>query len=178
MARLEYATPEGAGGGGDASLAPLIERIKEQRSGRLPKLYRMLLHSPPIADGWLHMGTGVRYEGTLDGRSRELAICRVGQLNDARYEWEAHVPLARREGVSDEQIEALASWEASDRFDGRGRALLAYVDAMTRDVQVPDEVFEAVRAHFGPRDLVELTTTIAFYNMVSRFLVALQIDLE
>jgi len=57
----------------------------------------------------------------------------------------------------------------------RERVVLAYTDAMTREVQVPDAVFAAVRALFDPRGVVELTATIAAYNMVSRFLQALRI---
>ena len=176
MARLEYAVAED-GGGGDAALAPLIERIVGER-GSLLNLYRMLLNSPPVAEGWLALGTAVRHRSSLDGRVRELAICRVGQLNGASYEWEHHIPIARREGVTDAQIEALAGWSSSDLLDARDRAVLAYADAMTREVAVPDDVFEPLRAHFNPLELVELTTTIAFYNMVSRVLVALKVELE
>ena len=174
MARIEYGVAED---GGDASMAPLVERIVAER-GSLLNLYRMLLNSPPVAEGWLAIGTAVRHRSSLDGRARELAICRVGQLNGATYEWEHHVPIARREGISDAQIAALATWPSSDLFDSRERAILAYADAMTRDVAVPDETFDAVRAHLDRRQLVELTTTIAFYNMVSRVLVALGVDLE
>ena len=53
--------------------------------------------------------------------------------------------------------------------------MFALTDAMTRDVQVPDTLFEPLRAHFDTRALVELVATVAAYNMVSRFLEALQI---
>jgi alkylhydroperoxidase family enzyme len=46
---------------------------------------------------------------------------------------------------------------------------------MTRDIHVPDDVFAAVRDAFDARGVVELTATIAAYNMVSRFLEALRI---
>jgi alkylhydroperoxidase family enzyme len=175
MARVRYVRPEDAS---DSSLEPLVQRIKEQRSGRLINLYRTLLNSPPVADGWLHIGTAVRYQAQLDGQSRELAICRVGQLNGADYEWLHHVPIALREGITQEQIDALADWQSSDRFDDRERAVLAYTDTMTREIVVPDERFEPLRAHFDEREIVELTATIAFYNMVSRFLVALGVEDE
>ena len=47
---------------------------------------------------------------------------------------------------------------------------------MTRDIDVPDALFERVRAHFDDTQLVELFATVAAYNMVSRFLVALKIQ--
>ena len=73
------------------------------------------------------------------------------------------------------QLSALPDWTDSGAFDPRERAALAYTDAMTRDVQVPESVFAAMRAHFDAQHVVELTATIAAYNMVSRFLEALQI---
>lgn len=54
--------------------------------------------------------------------------------------------------------------------------MLAYVDAMTRSVEVSDEIFSQVRNGFSDKVLIELTATIAAYNMVSRFLVAMKID--
>jgi alkylhydroperoxidase family enzyme len=47
---------------------------------------------------------------------------------------------------------------------------------MTRGIRVPDPIFTEVRRHFDDREVVELTATIAGYNLVSRFLVAMQID--
>ena len=55
-------------------------------------------------------------------------------------------------------------------------AVLQYADAMTRDVSVSSEVFQAVKSQgFNEQEMVEITTTVAAYNMVSRFLVALDV---
>jgi alkylhydroperoxidase family enzyme len=54
-------------------------------------------------------------------------------------------------------------------------AVLAWTDASTRAVVVPDEVFAAVREHLSDREVVELAVTVGGYAMVSRFLVALQV---
>ena len=56
--------------------------------------------------------------------------------------------------------------------------MLAYADAMTLQVQVPQPLFDALRAQLDDREVVELTATVAGYNMVSRFLEALQIEIE
>jgi len=53
--------------------------------------------------------------------------------------------------------------------------VLALTDAMTRDIVVPDALFERLRQRFDARALVEVVATVAAYNMVSRFLVALNI---
>ncbi len=168
MARISY--PDLS----NPTIAPAVERIVAER-GHVLKLYEMLLHSPPVAAGWLSFLTAIRQQGQLSGRIRELAIMRVAVINGADYEFRAHTPFTLKEGVSQLQIDALREGQF-DSFDAVERAVLEYTDSMTRNVQVPDAVFEAVRLHFNERELVELTATIGAYNLVSRFLEALQVD--
>ena len=159
-------------------LKPLIDRIKAERGGRLFNLYKILLHSPTVAEGWLHLFTAIRQRSTLPGRYRELAILEIALLNGADYEYTQHIPFALKEGITREQIADLKDWRSSQRFDAADRAVMAYAGSMTREIHVPDEVFAQVRACFADRELVELTATIAGYNLVSRFLEAMAIDPE
>jgi AhpD family alkylhydroperoxidase len=155
-------------------LAPLIARIKAER-GKVLNLYKVLLHSPAVMEGWLSFFTAIRKKTKLGGRYREIAILRVAILNGADYEYRAHLPFALNEGASAEQIAALMAWQASPLFDAAERAVLAYTDRMTREIQVSDELFAEVQKYFDAQELVELTATIAGYNLVSRFLEAMQI---
>jgi alkylhydroperoxidase family enzyme len=172
MARIPYADEK------DPEIAALADQIRKERGGRVLNLYRMLLNSPPVASGWLNLLTAIRQKAILSGKFRELAILRIALINGADYEYRAHIPFALKEGVSPSQVDALKDWRASDRFDETERAVLAYTDAMTEDVQVADEVFAAVSKHFNAREMTELTATIAAYNLVSRFLEALKVDTE
>jgi len=169
MARISYAdlsAPEAQ---------PLVQRIVAER-GSVLHLYQMLMHSPPLAEGWLGFMTQVRQRLSLPGDLRELVIMRVAHLNGAPYEADQHAPIALKEGLAQAQLDALADWRAaSDRFTPLQREVLALCDAMTREVHVDEALVQAVRARLGERQLVELVGTIASYNMVSRFLEALQI---
>ena len=80
--------------------------------------------------------------------------------------------------MTEAECSALADWETSDLFSGTERAILAYVDAMTRDIKVPDVVFEPLREFFSDRQIVELTLMIGAYISHSRVLEALEVDLE
>jgi AhpD family alkylhydroperoxidase len=158
--------------------ADLVNAVKLRRGGTLLTLDRLLLHSAPVAQGWnVYMGA-IRGACVLDGALRELAILLVARLNRAPYEFAQHAPVARREGVSAQQIAQIDAWGTSGAFTPRERAVLAYTQAMTRDVQVPAATFDALREWFSEREIVELTATIAAYNMVSRFLEALGVDAE
>jgi AhpD family alkylhydroperoxidase len=169
MARLPYADPD------RPDTAELVARIRAERGGVL-HLYAMLLHSPPVADGWLHFLSAIRQRCALPGALRELVILQVAHLNGAAYEAEQHTPIALREGLRQDQVDALPGWETSGAFAPAQRAALAYCDAMTRTIHVPAEVFAELRAHFDPRAIVELTATVGAYNMVSRFLEAIGIS--
>ena len=169
MARIPYAdlsAPEAQ---------PLVQRIVAER-GSVLHLYQMLMHSPPLAEGWLAFMTKVRQQLSLPGDLRELVIMRIAHVNGAAYEADQHAPIALKEGLAQAQLDALADWRAaSERYSPLQREVLALCDAMTREVHVDAAVVQAVRERLGERQLVELVGTIASYNMVSRFLEALQI---
>ena len=169
MARLPYARLA------DADKAPLVERIVAER-GSVLHLYQMLLHSPPLAEGWLAYLTAVRQKLQLSGALRELIIMRVALLNGAPYEADQHRPVALKEGVAPAQLDALAQWETAEGFSATERAVLRLTDAMTRDIDFEPEILAAVHRHLGERGTVEVAATVAAYNMVSRFLEALQIQ--
>lgn len=179
MTRLPYPGPAG-----DEAAREVEQRIASER-GEVLAIYRMLLHAPGIADGWRHLLTEVRRDAELPGRLRELVIMRVAALNRAVYEAEHHHAIAVGEGVSERQLQCLAASRPLDRrvlaevgfTDGEVDAL-ALTESLTTDVRVDDRVFARVADRLGARQAVELVVTIAAYNMVSRFLVALDIESE
>ncbi|MGK5112714.1 carboxymuconolactone decarboxylase family protein [Geodermatophilus sp. CPCC 205506] len=160
-----------------ADEGPTADLLRIRRGGRLSPLDRLLLHSPPVAEGWNAMLGALRTGTTLPGDVRELVVLRVAVLNDAAFEWAAHEPIGRREGLAELQLHVLRRPDPrSERvWTPLQAAVLAFTDAATRDVAVPDAVFDAVRAHLDDRQVVELTALVAGYAMVSRFLVALQV---
>jgi 4-carboxymuconolactone decarboxylase len=79
--------------------------------------------------------------------------------------------------VPAEKLEQLASWRASDLFDERERAALAYAEEINAG-KVSDEAAAALARHFAPAEMVELTLTAAFYAMVPRVLDALRVPVE
>ena len=160
-------------------LADSIAKIKGARQGRLINIYRLMLHSPALANAWFDLNQAVRYGTEIDGQCRELAVIRVAVLNDVEYVQRAHGPAyALKEGLTPEQVTAIANWQPSKLFSEQQRALLAYTDAMTRDIEVSDAVYLDVQKHFSERQTVELTMLIGAYNMLTRFLKALKVDPE
>lgn len=157
-------------------LAEIEASIRAERGGEIAVLYQALLNSPPIASGWEKMLTAVRNHTSVPADLRELVILRVAVINRAAFEFAAHAPHARAAGVPDEKIEAVRAWPIGrGLFTEDEQLVLELTDSMTRDVDVPEPLIARVRDRFDARGVVEVVATVAAYNMVSRFLVALNI---
>lgn len=157
-------------------LAAQEAQIQAER-GRISPLYQVLLNSPPIAHGWEQMLSAVRNRNSIPAGLRELVILRVAVLNRAPYEFDAHVPHALKAGVSQVVIDGLRAvpLAAGLPLSPAERVALRLTDAMTRDIDVPEALYDEVKQHFDAQGQIDLVATAAAYNMVSRFLVALQI---
>lgn len=157
----------------------LVDAIRARRGGALLNLDRALLHSPPLARGWNAFLGAIRSELGLAPKLRELVTCAVAALNGARYELHHHGPIFLRAGGTETQLAALARGDVDGPvFDELERAVLRLVRETTRDVSVRDSTFAAVRERLGDRGTLELVAIAAAYNMVSRVLVALDIEPE
>ncbi|KAH8671228.1 AhpD-like protein [Xylariales sp. PMI_506] len=169
----------------DAESLAIAERVRQRRAPRpLQPLDLALLHAPPVADGWNSFLGAVRTRTTLDAGVRELAISRVAVCNRAWYEWAHHAPLAVAAGVPKAAMDLvkqadLSTISAEDRaaagLGDREWVVLRVADEMTRNVEVKDETFAELKAIFNDREVVEVVSTVACYNCVSRFLVALDV---
>ena len=155
-------------------LAEIEASILAQR-GRISDLYRVLLNSGPLAAGWEAMLTAVRNKSTVPADLRELMILRVAVVNRASYEFDAHVPHAQKAGVSDAKIAAVRETVIGSVFTENEAMVLELADTMTRNIDVPEALMDRLKTKLDARGVVETVATVAAYNMVSRFLVALQI---
>lgn len=175
MPRIPYISDDEAGP------PELVASIRARRGGRLAELDRLLLYSAPFATGWGLMMGRVRTELALSARLRELAMLGVAVINTAEYEFHHHSAPFLAAGGSQAQLDALRHLPAIDAelFNATERAALQLTVEMTRDVKVSDLTFAVARRALGnDQHLVELIGVIASYNMVSRFLVAVEITPE
>lgn len=168
MARIPYYDPDKA----SPKLAELMGKV-----GPL-NIFRMLAHSETGARGFTLLGNALLFKGRLSPVLRELAILRVGWLSRASYEIFQHERIAREVGTAEDKIRAVKDGAEAAAFDPLERAVLRYTDDVVKNVRAGDETFKAVAAHLDHEQLVELTLTIGYYMMVSRFLETMGVDDE
>ncbi|MDQ7995251.1 MAG: carboxymuconolactone decarboxylase family protein [Luteibacter sp.] len=161
---------------GDPVPPELLAGIQARRpNGELIGIDRVLLRSVPLATGWNGLLRRVRSEFTLKLEYLELIMLRVAVLNGAEFEWRVHHPVYLSAGGTEAKAAALRNESIDARFGPEERALIALTDQSTRHVQVDPSVIEDLKRLFGESETVEAVATVAAYNMVSRFLVALAI---
>jgi len=162
----------------------LVQAILARRGGNLLNLDRALLWSEPLARGWNTYLGAVRTGLGASRRLRELGICTVALITGAHYEYHHHAPDFLAAGGQQASLDALQAYVKSGGtgepggLTGDEALVTRYAAQMTRDVKVDDTVFARMKERFDTTDLVEITSAIATYNMVARFLVALGVSPE
>ena len=159
----------------------LVAAIEQRRGGQLLNIDRMLLWSEPLARSWNVFLRSLRQELSLSPKLRELAICVVARATGADYEFHHHAPEFEKAGGSAAQVAALGAPDqaaSSPLFAPLEQDVIRYALASTRVVNVADAVCESLTSRLTPTEFVELVAVVAGYNMVARFLMALQVPPE
>ena len=110
---------------------------------------------------------------------RELGQTRAGWLVGSQFVFSQHCKSCRAIGFSEEKIEALKSWQVSDLFSPKERALLAYTDALVlAHGRVSDGVFNALREHLDDESIMEFTYITMMYSMHAVISRALRLEYD
>ncbi|UCH52027.1 MAG: carboxymuconolactone decarboxylase family protein [Chloroflexota bacterium] len=160
---------------------PIIKEMfqkMEDRKAPIVNIHKAMGNSPKVGRNFVRLGNSILNQDFLDPKLRELAILRVGNLLQSGYEFTKHVGIGKQAGVTGDQIDELSNWASSKKFTDIERAVLQYTDEVTLNVKVSDSTFADLKKFFDDQAIVKLTTTIGYYGMVCRILVALQIELE
>lgn len=118
--------------------------------------------------------------GTLGKALCAIIDIRASQINGCAWCLDMHTEEARSAGISQRQIDLIAAWhEAGSLFSPREQAALALTDAVTliSDGGVDDDVWDAVKAEFDDKEIVELLLAISAINVYNRLNVAVRTEL-
>ena len=110
---------------------------------------------------------------------RELSQLRVGWARGSRFVYSQHCKASRDNGVAEEKIQAISSWETSEAYSPAERAVLAWTDVLVlHGGRASDATFAALAAHLSEVAILELTYIACWYDLHAVMSKALRLELD
>jgi alkylhydroperoxidase family enzyme len=167
---------------------PAIERSLAQRAairlarrlsrGRSYQFLRVLSIDRRLFRPFLAFNLRLMPRGRLDRRDTEAVILRTAWLCGSRYEWTQHAAIARRVGLSEEQVEAIGSDPESELLAEQTRLLIAAVPELLDRHALSAETYELLAARLKPAQILELVMLVGNYAMLAGALSTFGVPLE
>jgi alkylhydroperoxidase family enzyme len=152
----------------------------EQLARSMSKLnvVRALLNNPAITLAQSSLAGALMGSKTLNHRTRELVILRTGWRTRSEYEFCQHVAIARRIGMTDEEILGVRDPSACRAYNDADRAAIALADELHDRAEATPATWAALERAFSPAELVELILVSGFWRMMAGFLKTAKIPLD
>ena len=113
-------------------------------------------------------------KSSLEPKLRELMKIRASQLNGCAFCIDMHTKDARAHGETEQRIYALSAWRETPFFTDRERAALEWTERLTLIAghEVPDDLYERLRAQFSEEEIAKLTLAIVQINGWNRLAIS------
>jgi 4-carboxymuconolactone decarboxylase len=155
----------------------VVDAVISGPRGTLVGPLRAALHRPDLADAWQRFGAMLRYDTCLPPRLSELAILVTARRWNSQLEWHVHALAAEKGGLPASVIETMRRGEPPCFDDEADAEIYAFARELQLSGQVREDVYQKVRRRWGAIGVVELTTLIGYYTLVSMTLNAHHIPL-
>ena len=170
-----------------ARIAPARPPFEPEVAAQLDKVMRgappLTLFTTMARDTRLFnrfFGGGLLDRGHLTMRQREIVIDRTTALCRSEYEWGVHVAaFAKHVGLTDEQVRSTVTGSADDAcWSDEDRVLIRLCDALHRECDVDDALWEELRTRFSEEAVIELLMLAGYYRTVSYLTNGMKLPLE
>lgn len=145
------------------------------RRGRISGPSSVVLHSPGLAGPWNDVSEFLHGRSIVEPEAAELAVCVTARHFDCAYVWAAHLPSARRVGVSEATLTAVAQDGGIDGLPPGEAATVRFVRQLLQDRRIEQSAFDALLSAHDPRWLVELVSWIGRYAALSLVIDAFEV---
>jgi alkylhydroperoxidase family enzyme len=144
----------------------------------MPEAFLTMLKHPGLYRCQMEMGVQLLSKGAIERRDRELAIMRVGWLCRAPYEWGQHVNIAKRFGVTEEEVERVTQGSSAPGWSEHEAAILRGVEELLSDQMISDETWDVLARTWTERELIEFPTLVGQYVAIAYSQNALRLRLN
>lgn len=141
-----------------------------------PNLFLTMARQRRLFRGWLFFAGRLMPGGRLPRRETELVILRVAHQRSCAYEFEHHVRLGKRAGLTADDVKRVEAGPDEDGWTDRERALLTAADELVEVRRLDDPTWDALRGQLGEPEVVEFLLLVGHYDMLATFLLTLRVD--
>jgi alkylhydroperoxidase family enzyme len=110
-------------------------------------------------------------------RDRELAILRIAWLSQAPFEWGAHVKIAKRIGITSEEIQRVIVGSSATLWNRHDRAIVRAMEELHFDSMITDATWADLQEFYNDKKLIELTILAGQYKTVAYYQNSLRLPL-
>jgi 4-carboxymuconolactone decarboxylase len=150
----------------------VVDGILGRRGGRIPGPYRFSLHCPELTELWHPLGEQLRLKSRFPLRISELAIIVTARAWDCQYVFNAHAPVALKDGLAQSVVDSLAKAERPKFDKPDEEAVYDFGMELIERHAVSDGTYARALELFGIPGVVELTALMGYYSMVAMTLLA------
>ena len=156
------------------ALKGMLPRDRQNPEGAGTALSTLVRH-PDLTKAYLGFNVYLLFRSTLPARLREVAVLRVAHRRNCAYEWEHHVEMAKAEGLTDADVEAIRNGGANDELD---RLVVTATDELEDESNLTDETWTALGDHLNERQRMDFVFTVGAYGMLAMAFNTFGVQLE
>jgi uncharacterized peroxidase-related enzyme len=150
-------------------IQPILDKMT-QGFGKVPSFFGTMARVPEAFANFLPFYSAVIDHGTVERKYKELAYLKASLVNGCEYCFRAHSASGKKNGVTEDQIKALAFFNRSPLFDAQEKAVLLYAERVTRGASaIRPPALDELKQYFNDDQIVELTLAACVANFTNRF---------
>jgi uncharacterized peroxidase-related enzyme len=152
-----------------SEVQPILEKLT-QNFGKVPAFFGTMARVPEAFAAFMPFYAAVIEHGTVEKKYKELAYLKASLTNGCEYCFRAHSASGKKNGVTDEQIKALAFFHRSPAFDAKEKAVILFAERVTRGASaIRAAALQELKQYFNDDQIVELTLATSMANFTNRF---------
>jgi len=153
--------------------APEVQPILDKLThgfGKVPAFFGTMARVPEVLAAFMPFYAAVIEHGAVERKYKELAYLKASLINGCEYCFRAHSSSGKKNGVTEDQIKALAFFHRSPMFDAKEKAVILYAERVTRGASaIRPQAIEELKQYFNEDQIVELTLATCLANFTNRF---------
>lgn len=143
------------------------EDFFQSRKAPLTGPFLVLLHSPEMLTNASNMGLYLRYRSALGNQLSEMIILLTARHYTQDYEWFVHAPIAQKEKISDEIIEAIKDGRRPLKMNEDETMVYNFATELLQNKRVSDPTYLAVEKRWGKKGAIDLTGIVGYYSLLA-----------